>query len=93
VADQVGIEIKYQGYIKRQESKIEKAKRMESKSIPEDFNYASVPELSNESIEKLSDVRPDTLGQAERISGIKPSDIQVLMVYLNKSERPDEQTA
>lgn len=93
VADQVGIEIKYQGYIDRQQSKIEKAKRMESKSIPDGFDYGAVPELSNESIEKLSDVRPETLGQAERISGIKPSDIQVLMVYLNKSDQPRSQTA
>ncbi|MFB6356114.1 MAG: tRNA uridine-5-carboxymethylaminomethyl(34) synthesis enzyme MnmG, partial [bacterium] len=83
VADHVGIQIKYKGYIKRQQSKIEKARRMESKKLPDDLNYSEIDELSNESIEKLRNVRPSTLGQAKRISGIKPSDIQVLMVYVS----------
>ena len=82
IAEHAGIRIKYEGYIQRQQSKIEKARRMETKTIPSDIDYESIPELSNESIEKLSHVQPETLGQASRISGIKPSDIQVLMVAI-----------
>jgi len=85
VANHIGIKIKYKGYIQRQQSKIEKARRMENKTIPSSINYGSIPELSNESIEKLSRVQPETLGQASRISGIKPSDIQVLMVAIEDS--------
>jgi tRNA uridine 5-carboxymethylaminomethyl modification enzyme len=90
VAEQVGVAIKYEGYINRQQGKIEKARRMEKKTIPEDIVYEDLPELSNESIEKLNEVRPETLGQAERISGVKPSDIQIIMMHLERT--PDQKS-
>lgn len=93
VADHVGIAIKYEGYIRRQEGKIEKARRMEAKTIPEDFEYEALDELSNESLEKLNTVRPETLGQASRISGVKPSDIQIIMMHLERSDTPKTQSA
>jgi tRNA uridine 5-carboxymethylaminomethyl modification enzyme len=93
VAEQVGIAIKYEGYIRRQEGKIEKARRMEAKRIPDDIEYEQLPELSNESIEKLNRVRPETLGQASRISGVKPSDIQIIMMHLERSTDEASQPA
>jgi tRNA uridine 5-carboxymethylaminomethyl modification enzyme len=93
VSEQVGIAIKYEGYIRRQEGKIEKARRMESKTIPSDIEYELLPELSNESIEKLNRVRPETLGQASRISGVKPSDIQIIMMHLEQSPAEETQPA
>lgn len=93
VSEHVGIRIKYQGYIQRQRGKIEKARRMEDKQIPESIDYESIDQLSNESVEKLSRVRPETLGQAERISGIKPSDIQVLMIFMDQGSNVETETA
>lgn len=93
VSEQVGIAIKYEGYIRRQQGKIEKARRMESKTIPSDIEYETLPELSNESIEKLNTVRPETLGQASRISGVKPSDIQIIMMHLEESPAEESQPA
>jgi len=75
---------KYEGYIKRQEELVEKFKKMENRKIPEDFDYASIPSLSNESREKLTQIRPSSLGQAARISGVRHSDISVLMIYLER---------
>jgi tRNA uridine 5-carboxymethylaminomethyl modification enzyme len=82
VARQVEIEIKYEGYIKRQMSEIERFKHLERIRLPEDFDYHAVHGLSNELKEKLSAVRPASLGQASRISGITPAAISVLMVAL-----------
>lgn len=93
IADHVGIAIKYEGYIRRQQGKIEKARRMEAKTIPDDIDYEALDELSNESIEKLNRVRPETLGQASRISGVKPSDIQIIMMHLERSSTPQTQSA
>ncbi len=87
VAEHVGIAIKYEGYIRRQEGKIEKARRMESKRLPEDLSFEQLDELSREAVEKLNRVQPETLGQASRISGVTPSDVQILMMYV---DRPDE---
>jgi tRNA uridine 5-carboxymethylaminomethyl modification enzyme len=82
VAKQVEIEIKYEGYIKRQMSEIERFRHLEHIRLPEDFDYHGVHGLSNELKEKLSAVRPASLGQASRISGITPAAISVLMVAL-----------
>lgn len=82
VAEAVEIEVKYEGYIQRQLAHMERFKRMEEKAIPEDFDYLTLEHLSTEAREKLSKVRPRSLGQAARISGVTPADIAILMVRL-----------
>jgi len=82
VLEQIEIELKYEGYIARQVEQVEKFEQYESKRIPEDFNFDGVRSLSAEGREKLAKVRPSSIGQASRISGVTPSDISVLMVYL-----------
>ena len=89
IADQVEMEVKYEGYIKRQLEQIEKFKKLESIKIPVEFYYDDIPGLSNEIIQKLTSVKPDSLGQATRISGITPAAISVLMVYIKKIEDTD----
>ncbi len=84
VIDQVVIEAKYGGYIARQSNQIEKARRMESKVLPESLDYWAIPQLRYEAREKLSRIRPRSLGQAARISGINPADLATLMVYLKR---------
>ena len=84
VLEQAEIEVKYMGYISRERDVAEKISRLEKVKIPLDIDYKKFSSLSNESKEKLSSVRPTSLGQASRISGIKPSDISVLMVYLGR---------
>ncbi len=78
------IEIKYEGYINRQLEQIEKFKQLENRKIPEDFNYDLVEGLSNEIRQKLKEIRPTTLGQASRISGVTPAAISILSIYLKK---------
>jgi tRNA uridine 5-carboxymethylaminomethyl modification enzyme len=84
VIQQVEIAVKYAGYISRQELEVEKAKRLEDKEIPLAFEYATVPSLRHEARQKLSKIRPATLGQAARISGVSPADISILMVSLKR---------
>jgi len=86
IANQVEMEVKYEGYIKRQLEQIEKFKKLESIKIPEEFYYEDIPGLSREIVQKLTSVSPDSLGQATRISGITPAAISVLMVYIKKIE-------
>jgi tRNA uridine 5-carboxymethylaminomethyl modification enzyme len=88
VARQVEIEIKYEGYIDRQLREIEKFKHLEKMKIPERFDYDGVHGLSNELKEKLTAVRPSSLGQASRIDGITPAAISVIMVALKSYEKP-----
>ncbi|MBR7064830.1 MAG: tRNA uridine-5-carboxymethylaminomethyl(34) synthesis enzyme MnmG, partial [Treponema sp.] len=76
------IDLKYKYYIEKQDRRIEKMKKMENVKIPTDFDYSKVVSLSAESRIKLEEIRPLTLGQAGRISGIRVSDIMLLMVYL-----------
>lgn len=83
-AEQVEIQIKYQGYIDRQMDEIEKKKRHEDTLIPVDFDYSQISGLSNEVVAKLTDAKPETLGKASRISGITPAAISLLIVYLKK---------
>lgn len=87
VLEQVEIEIKYQGYIERQIREVEKFRRLESRYIPPDFDYYSIPQLSKEAREKLSLIRPLSVGQASRIPGVRASDISVLLFILEKKER------
>ncbi len=87
VAEQVNINIKYDGYIKRQLKQVEQFKKMEKKSIPKDFSYDNVPSLRTEARQKLERYRPLSIGQASRISGVSPADISVLLVYLEQQKR------
>ncbi|TAK59368.1 MAG: tRNA uridine-5-carboxymethylaminomethyl(34) synthesis enzyme MnmG, partial [Bacteroidetes bacterium] len=84
IIEQIEIKTKYEGYIKRQQVEVEKFERIEEKFIPEDFDYLKVKALSSEGREKLMKVRPVSLGQASRISGVTPSDVSVLMVYVGR---------
>ena len=83
VYNPVEVNIKYEGYIIRENEKIKKISRLENAKIPEDFDYSKIKTLSHEEIEKLNEIKPLTLGQAQRISGVNPSAIQALMVRLN----------
>ena len=82
VLKQVEIEIKYEGYIKRQISQVEAFKKMEGKKLPDDIDYDDVGSLRLEARAKLKALRPSSVGQASRISGVSPADISVLLVYL-----------
>jgi len=86
-AQAVEIEAKYASYIERQNAQVEKWKRMESRGIPEDFDYARIRGIRAESREKLLKVRPRSLGQASRIAGVTPADLNVLLVYLEEPAR------
>ena len=87
VAEQVDINIKYDGYIKRQMRQVEQFKKMEKKKIPADIDYNDVKSLRIEAVQKLSAQRPVSIGQASRISGVSPADISVLLVYLESMRR------
>jgi tRNA uridine 5-carboxymethylaminomethyl modification enzyme len=83
VVEQVVLEAKYQGYIDRQAAEVDRFKRLENKAIPANFNYHAVPQLRMEAREKLTRIRPASLGQASRVSGITPADLTVLLFYLD----------
>ncbi|MCR5701535.1 MAG: tRNA uridine-5-carboxymethylaminomethyl(34) synthesis enzyme MnmG [Lachnospiraceae bacterium] len=83
VINQINIEIKYDGYIKRQQSQVEHFKKLEDKKIPASLDYNDVSNLRKEARQKLNDIRPENIGQASRISGVSPADISVLLIYLN----------
>ncbi|WP_018131409.1 tRNA uridine-5-carboxymethylaminomethyl(34) synthesis enzyme MnmG [Effusibacillus pohliae] len=82
VAEQVEIQIKYAGYINKQTQQIERQKKLEQRLIPEDIDYHAIHGLSSEAKEKLSNIRPRSIGQASRISGVTPADISILLVWL-----------
>lgn len=84
VAEQININIKYEGYIKRQLQQVEQFKKMENKLIPDTINYDEVHNLRTEAVQKLKAVHPHSVGQASRISGVSPSDISVLMIYMEQ---------
>ena len=84
VVEQVNINIKYDGYIKRQQRQVEQFKKLESKLIPEDINYDEIQSLRIEAKQKLNEMRPSSIGQASRISGVSPADVSVLLVYLER---------
>jgi len=85
IASILELEIKYEGYIKRQLDHIEKFKRLEHMIIPEQFCYEDIPGLTREVVQKLSKIKPNSLGQASRVSGITPAAISILMVYIKKA--------
>ncbi len=85
IAEQINISIKYEGYIKRQKEQVDQFLRMEGKKIPDDIDYSKVNNLRKEARQKLEDVRPVSLGQASRISGVSPADVNMLMLYLKYS--------
>ena len=89
VREQVNIEIKYEGYIKRQMQQVAQFKKLEGRRLPEHFDYSSVKSLRREAVQKLNQIQPETVGQASRISGVSPADISVLLVHLEqlKAER------
>ena len=82
VVEQVDINIKYEGYIKRQQKQVEQFKKLETKRIPDDIDYDAIKSLRIEAVQKLKQYRPISIGQASRISGVSPADISVLLVYL-----------
>lgn len=84
VREKVEVEIKYEGYISRQQAQVNEMLRLESKLIPQDTDYDSIKGLRLEAIEKLKKIRPANIGQASRISGVSPADISVLLIYLSK---------
>ena len=84
IFEQVEIEFKYEGYIKRQQAQINEMRRLEVKLLPKDIDYNAIDGLRLEAREKLSKIRPHSVGQASRISGVSPSDISVLLIYLAK---------
>jgi tRNA uridine 5-carboxymethylaminomethyl modification enzyme len=84
VIERVEIAIKYAGYIARQESEVAKLKTLEDKHIPSGFDFGAVPGLRIEARQKLMKIRPETLGQASRISGVSPADVSILMVWLKR---------
>ena len=86
-AEQINISIKYDGYIRRQLQQVKQFKRLEEKRIPEDLDYSKVPSLRIEARQKLSAIRPVSIGQAGRISGVSPADISVLLIYLSSGAR------
>ncbi|MDW2150473.1 tRNA uridine-5-carboxymethylaminomethyl(34) synthesis enzyme MnmG, partial [Vibrio sp. 378] len=83
-AEQVEIQVKYDGYIKRQQEEIEKSLRHEHTKLPADLDYKDVKGLSNEVVAKLSEAKPESIGIASRISGITPAAISILLVHLKK---------
>jgi len=87
VAEQVEIGVKYAGYLDRQREEIERQQRNENTPIPEDFDYAAVRGLSAEAQQKLERVRPQTVGQAQRIPGMTPAAISLLLVHLTRARR------
>ncbi len=90
VREQVEIQLKYEGYIKKQQAQVERFKKMEEKKIPQDLAYGEVGGLKVEAREKLELVRPVSIGQASRIAGVTPADISVLLIYLEQKRRRKE---
>lgn len=84
ICEKVEIEIKYEGYIKRQQVQVEDMLRLENKLIPQNFDYSEIHGLRLEAVEKLNRIRPENIGQASRISGVSPADVSVLLIYLSK---------
>ncbi len=91
VREQVEIRSRYEGYIKKQQEQVERMERLEAKRLPDTIDYAAVPSLRDEAREKLAAIRPESVGQASRISGVSPADISVLLVWLEQQRRQENQ--
>lgn len=90
IRKQAEIHILYEGYIKKQREQVERMEKLEAKLLPADIDYQAIPSLREEAREKLADIRPRSLGQAGRISGVSPADISVLLVYLEQQRRMED---
>jgi len=90
IFEQVEIDLKYEGYIKRQQAQIDEMRRLEGKKLPEGINYSAITGLRKEAQEKLQKIRPENVGQASRISGVSPADISVLLIYLAAGQKRRE---
>ena len=96
VREQVEIEIKYEGYIKKQLAQVEEMRKLEGKALSEEIKYDQISGLRLEAVEKLKKVRPLNIGQASRISGVSPADVSVLLIwleqqkYMKKEENKDD---
>jgi len=88
-AEEVEILVKYSGYIDRQQKQVEQFKKLEAKKLPKDINYDEISGLRLEARQKLNKLRPLSIGQASRISGVSPADISVLLVYIEQSARKE----
>ena len=88
-AEEVEIQVKYEGYIKLEEAQVEKFKKLEAKKLDEDINYEEIKGLRLEARQKLNKIKPISVGQASRISGVSPADISVLLIYLEMKNRKD----
>ncbi len=82
--EQAEIQIKYEVYLQKEEEMVTKMSALENQIIPDSFNYEHISSLSNEARQKFIKIKPQTLGQASRISGVNPSDVQILMVYMGR---------
>lgn len=87
VCEQVNIELKYEGYIKRQEQQVKQFKKLENKKLSTDLDYTKVPSLRIEAMQKLNKIKPQSIGQASRISGVSPADINVLLVWIEGNKK------
>jgi tRNA uridine 5-carboxymethylaminomethyl modification enzyme len=85
IALEVQLQVKYEGYIRRQQEQVERFKKLENINLPEEMDYTGLPGLSHEAVEKLGRIQPRSLGQASRISGITPAAISVLQCHLKKA--------
>ena len=90
IREQVEIVVKYEGYIKKQIEQVERSARLESKLLPPDLDYTSLSGLALEARSKLAKIRPRSIGQASRISGVSPADISILMIHLEQIRRRGE---
>jgi tRNA uridine 5-carboxymethylaminomethyl modification enzyme len=90
VREQVNIQIKYRGYIEREQKQVNEFHKLEAKKIPEGLDYNKVPSLRLEAIQKLNAVKPENIGQASRISGVSPADISVLLIYIKSGAYLDK---
>jgi len=86
VAEQVEIATKYDGYIKKEQMRIDRLKKMESKKIPDRIDYSKIESLATEAVQKLSKINPTTIAQASRISGVNPADIGILSIYIEQGK-------
>ena len=87
IKEQVNIQIKYEGYIKQQLKQVEQFQKMENKLLPDDLDYSSIKGLRIEAQQKLNDIRPVSLGQASRITGVSPADLSVLLIYMEQHKK------
>lgn len=90
VREEVNIKIKYEGYIKQQMNQVSQFKKLENKRLPEDMDYSDIKNLRLEAIQKLNNIRPSSIGQASRITGVSPADITVLLIYLEQNKKRSE---